>query len=65
MTVPWRSIMIFTSAAADVADDVGIREEVQRGARMRHRLHDGDVGTDDVFQQVLAVAGERERADLA
>ena len=63
-TVPWRRIMIFTSHAADVADHVGVGEEVQRRGRMGHRLDHADVGADDVLQQVLAVAGQRQRADL-
>ena len=50
--------------AADIADHVRVGKEVQRRARMRHRLDDGDVGADDVVQQILAVAGERQAADM-
>jgi hypothetical protein len=36
---------------------------VQRGARVRHSLDDADVGAENVVQQILAVAGERQAAD--
>ncbi len=47
-------------AAADVADHVRVGDVVQRGGGVRHRLDDRHVGADDVLQQVLAVAGDRE-----
>ena len=50
--------------AAHVADHVRVREEVQRGGGVGHRLDDADVGAEHVLQQILAVAGERERADV-
>ena len=50
--------------AADVADHVGVGEEVQRGGGVRHRLDDRHVGAEHVLEQILAVAGERERADV-
>ena len=31
---------------------------------MRHRFNHAQIGAKDAFQQILAVAGERQRGDL-
>src|SRR3972149_5520055 len=51
-------------ASAHIADHVGVGKEMQSGRRMRHRLDDRNVGAENVLQQILAVAGDGERADL-
>ena len=50
--------------AADVADHVGVREDMQSRFGVRHGLDHAEIGAEDVAQQILAVAGKRERRDL-
>jgi hypothetical protein len=50
--------------AAYVADDVHVREEVQSGLRVSHRLDDRGVGRKNILENVLGVAGHSEAADL-
>src|SRR5437899_10226917 len=50
--------------AAHVADHVGVGVEVERGGRVGDRLHHTHVGAQDVLQEILAVAGERERTHV-
>src|SRR6185295_6526439 len=50
-------------AAADVADDVHVRDVVEGGGGVSDRLHNRYVRSQDVLEEVLAVAGDRQRAD--
>ena len=46
--------------AADVANHIGIREGVEGRLGMGHRLDHPDIGAENVFQEILAIAGERQ-----
>src|SRR3989441_169240 len=50
--------------AADVADHVRVGIEVERGGRVGHGLDYAHVGAEHVLQEILAVAGQRERAHV-